>query len=147
MSKRIERAFKKLSKAKRPDLEGMTSRMVERLEQGTKADGGKLRWDLMPFEALGEITKVMTFGAVKYEDRNWEKGILYGRVYAALMRHLEAWWNARLWRASGNDPETGLSHLAHAGCCLLFLLTYELRGMKKFDDRPQWMFGAKRGRR
>lgn len=95
-----------------------------------KHDGGKLRYDLLPPEALEEITKVMTLGARKYSDRNWEKGLSWGRVYAACMRHLWAWW-----RGEDKDPETGLSHLAHAGCCIFFLNTYEVRGMRKFDDR------------
>ena len=34
-----------------------------------------------------------------------------------------------------NDPETKLSHLAHAGCCVMFLLTYTLLKKTKFDDR------------
>lgn len=98
---------------------------------GVKFDEGKLRYDLVPIEALREITRVLTFGANKYTDRNWEKGINYGRCYAAAMRHLTAWWDGE-----DKDPETGISHLAHAGCCIYFLLTYEQRGMNEFDNRP-----------
>jgi hypothetical protein len=103
------------------------------LTEGTKDDDGKLRYDLVPVEALEEITKVLTFGIKKYEPRNWEKGLTYGRVYAALERHMKKWW-----KSPGElDKDTGLSHLAHAGCCIFFLLTYEERGMgKEFDDRP-----------
>lgn len=101
------------------------------IEQGLKYDGDKLRYDLVPPEALEEIVKILTFGAQKYTDRNWEKGINYGRVYGALMRHLQAFW-----RGEDVDPESGLSHLSHAGCCLFFLLTYDRRGMVEFDDRP-----------
>lgn len=104
--------------------------MAVMLEPGTKLDTGKIRYDLVPPEALEEITKVLTFGAKKYADRNWEGGIAYGRVFGALMRHLWAWW-----KNSGPDAETGLSHLAHAGCCIFFLLTYEQRKMTSFDDR------------
>jgi hypothetical protein len=42
------------------------------------------------------------------------------RYFAALMRHLTAWWDGE--RA---DPESGLHHLAHAGCCLLFLIWFD----------------------
>lgn len=100
-------------------------------KQGRKDDADKVRWDLLPGDALAEIAKVLTFGADKYGDRNWEQGIQYGRVFAASMRHLWDWF-----RGEDNDPETGLSHLAHAGCCVLFLLAYVLRGKTDHDDRP-----------
>src|SRR5690349_11543974 len=99
------------------------------LTVGTKFDQGKLRWDLVPPE-FEEVVKVLTYGASKYADRNWELGIQYGRLVAATLRHLWAWV-----RGERNDPETGIHHLAHAGCDILFLLTYELRGMLEFDDR------------
>ena len=103
------------------------------LKEGIKKDEGKDRWELLPVNAVRQIVKVFTHGAVKYDSRNWEKGIKFGRVYAALQRHLNAWWEGE-----DNDSEFGLSHLAHAGCCLLFLLHYSLfKGKyKEFDDRP-----------
>ena len=100
-------------------------------KQGTKHDSDKLRYDLVPPEALEEVVKVLTFGAGKYTDRNWEKGINYGRVYGALMRHMQAFW-----KGEDKDAESGISHLSHAGCCLFFLLAYEGRRMREFDDRP-----------
>lgn len=108
---------------------GVPLPMIE-LTVGTKYDQGKLRWDLMPPE-IEEVVKVLTYGASKYDDRNWEKGINYGRLIAATLRHLWAWI-----RGERNDPETGLHHLAHANCDILFLLTYEQRGLTDFDDRP-----------
>ena len=62
--------------------------------------------------------------------RNWEKGMDWSRLYAAALRHLTAWW-----RGNDIDHESGLPHLAHALCCINFLLAYELRGMGR-DDRP-----------
>jgi hypothetical protein len=105
------------------------------LEQGVKYDFDKIRLELLPLAALEEIGKVFTFGAKKYEDRNWEKGILYSRVFGALLRHLFLWWCNKT-----RDDETGINHLAHAGCCLLFLLHYEQYPYlyKKFDDRPNY---------
>ena len=45
-----------------------------------------------------------------------------------MLRHIFAW-------ASGErvDAESGLSHLAHAGANVLFLLTYELKGIGNDD--------------
>ena len=98
--------------------------------KGTKFDGEKIMLQLLPPEALFAIGAVLTRGAEKYGSHNWEKGIEYSRVFGALQRHLWAYW-----RGEDVDPETGLSHLAHAGCCVMFLLTYEARGMKELDDR------------
>lgn len=101
------------------------------LSEGTKFDGEKsIRPELVPPEALVSLGTVLAFGAKKYEDRNWEKGMSWGRVYGALQRHLNAWWSGEQ-----TDPETGYSHLWHANCCLNFLVAYEARGIGK-DDRP-----------
>lgn len=101
------------------------------LSVGTKYDQGKDPWHLMPTDALRAIVKVLAFGAQKYQERNWEKGMSWSRVYSALLRHLHAWYEGEK-----KDPETGYSHLAHAGCCVLFLIAYEIRGVGT-DDRPQ----------
>ena len=96
---------------------------------GTKHDQGKLRYDLIPPIALEQVVEVLTFGANKYRANDWRKGFEYSRLFAATLRHLFAWW-----KRSGTDPETGLSHLAHAACCLLFLLESEELELGK-DDR------------
>lgn len=98
--------------------------------EGRKDDSGKNRVDLLPVDALEEVSKVLTFGARKYADRNWEKGMAWSRVYGACIRHLWAFW-----RGEETDPESGLSHLAHAMCCVMFLLSYRLRSTPG-DDRP-----------
>lgn len=99
-------------------------------EVGTKYDGGKDPWYLLPWDALKAIVLILAFGANKYGERNWEKGMDWSRLYGALMRHMTAWWGKE-----AVDPETGKSHLWHAGCCILFLIAYELRN-KGNDDRP-----------
>ncbi len=106
------------------------------LVEGTKHDGEKPRWDLVDYEALAGMVAVLTFGATKYEDRNWEKGIKFGRVFGACMRHLTEWWVSKMLGKDGIDPETGLSALDHAACCIHFLSSYEKRKMVDFDDRP-----------
>lgn len=91
---------------------------------GVKYDAGKTRLEILPFEALEEIAKVMELGAVKYGSHNWLKGMQWSKLAGAALRHLFAWITSE-----DNDPETGLSHLSHAGCCVLFLITYEKRGI------------------
>jgi len=106
------------------------------LKTGEKKDEGKPRWELLPLDALEEIARVLTFGAKKYEARNWERGIAYGRVIGAAFRHLTKFWMAKLRGESAIDPETNCHHLSEAACEILFALAYELRGMTQFDDRP-----------
>lgn len=89
----------------------------------------KPRFDLVPWPAIEEIAQVLTFGAAKYSDNNWARGARWGRYFAALCRHIFAWW-----RGEDKDPETGYSHLAHAGCCLVFLMSYQRNGWGT-DDR------------
>ena len=98
--------------------------------EGKKFDGDKDPWHLVPWEAMKALVLVLRFGAGKYGERNWEKGMAWSRCFAALHRHLFAWWTKE-----GPDPETGYSHLWHALCCVVFLITYELRGIGT-DDRP-----------
>lgn len=97
---------------------------------GNKYDAGKLPLHLLPTDALEAITEILDFGAKKYAPRNWEKGLDWSRVYRATLGHLFKWW-----AGAGPDEETGKSHLWHAGCCILFLIAYELRSVGK-DDRP-----------
>lgn len=96
---------------------------------GRKNDGGKLRIDLIPPEVEFALAKILTYGAKEYEDRNWEKGIKYGRVYAALRRHLLTWI-----RGEKIDKESHMPHLWHALTNLAFLLTYDERRMQEWDD-------------
>lgn len=92
--------------------------------EGFKADAGKPDWTLLPWEPLGEVVEVLTLGAQKYARDNWQKVPDAERRYgAALLRHVVA----RL-RGERLDPETGKPHLAHAGCCLLFLAWFDRKG-------------------
>ena len=85
---------------------------------GRKFDGGKLQYGLLPPLALRETVKVLTFGAEKYEPDNWRKvpdG--HRRYFDAAQRHLWAYKEGEK-----IDPESGVNHLAHAICCLFFML-------------------------
>jgi len=97
---------------------------------GWKDDDKKVRLDLIPHELTIGLGHVLTFGAHKYGNRNWEAGMRWGRVYAALQRHLTMFWSGE-----ANDPETGMPHLAHAAACIAFLMAYENRKIGE-DDRP-----------
>lgn len=100
------------------------------MTEGRKDDGDKLPWHLIPFDAVRCVVRVLKFGAGKYAPRNWELGMDWERPFAACIRHLSSWWERE-----PCDPETGYSHLWHAGCCIVFLIAYELRGIGN-DTRP-----------
>lgn len=107
--------------------------------EGRKDDTDKNRLELVPPELALAVGAVLTFGARKYGDRNWERGMSWGRIFGALMRHLWAWWGGkgpttRSFLLGELDDETGLSHLWHAGCCIGFLIAYEERNIGT-DDR------------
>ena len=106
---------------------------------GLKFDDQKIPLDLWSADALEETAKVLSNGAEKYYPYNWANGLSYRRVFSALLRHLWAWW-----RGEDNDPEWGLNHLAHAMCCLMFLLHYEMnKSYNEFDDRPKEYYDPK----
>lgn len=96
-----------------------------------KADTGKPDVTLIPYEAVEEIAKVLEFGAKKYARDNWKAGtgFKYTRIIASLLRHIYAYL-----RGEDNDPESGLSHMAHAGCNVMFLLYYEKYKAKYSND-------------
>ena len=98
---------------------------------GVKFDQGKIPMHLHPPEPLFAIGEIWDFGQKKYSARNWEEGMDWSRPFGALMRHMWAWWGGEK-----KDPETGKSHLWHAGCCIFMLITYEIRGIGT-DDRPR----------
>lgn len=100
--------------------------------EAIKKDGDKIRMELLPPYALEQIAKVFTFGSKKYDSWNYlnGEGLSYSRVYGAALRHLNAWYKGEL-----IDSETGESHLAHAGCCIMMLL--ELEKFKNKDDKPK----------
>ena len=85
-------------------------------EGGLKYDNDKPRMDLLDFDALEGLAKVLTFGAKKYDEHNWRNGISYSRLTAAMLRHLAA-----LQRGEDIDAESGLPHIDHLGCCWMFL--------------------------
>lgn len=108
--------------------------------EGKKFDEGKIRLELLAGEFLFGVATILTFGAVKYDAWNWSKGMKWSRVFGALMRHMWAWYMGRgptfhNFAFGDLDDETKCSHLWHAGCCLMFLITYEMRGVGE-DDRP-----------
>ena len=100
-------------------------------ELGRKFDTEKPKAYLLPPKALMEVSRVLTIGAEKYDEENWRKlDNLQNRYTGAALRHLFAHMDGETL-----DPETNLSHLAHALCCLLFKLEIEIEQTEK--ERPR----------
>ena len=103
------------------------------MSEGIKYDSAKPRMNLLPPKAIMEVAKVLTFGAEKYDAENWRKlDDLQNRYTAGALRHIFAHMDGEQL-----DPETNLSHLAHALCCLLFKLEIELENAKIEEEKPR----------
>jgi hypothetical protein len=95
-----------------------------------KNDSAKNPLHLLPTVALESVGEVLAFGAKKYTEYGWRTVDKRSRYYSAVIRHLFAWW-----RGENLDPESGLPHLSHAACSVLFLLEANLSNLGA-DDRP-----------
>ena len=97
-------------------------------EQGRKDDSAKIRYSLLPVGTVNQVVQVLEYGASdKYEIDNWQKvPSARTRYYDAAMRHIDAWWNGELLDLDKGDQKgSHLPHLAHAICCLMFLMWFD----------------------
>ena len=91
---------------------------------GVKADQGKIDYTYLLKDlplSVEEVTKVLMYGAKKYTRSNYSL-IESERYEAAFFRHAMAYL-----QGEQLDPETGYHHLAHATCCLMFLIEREVK--------------------
>ena len=98
---------------------------------GKRYNQGKLRYDLIEPHALEDFVQVLTDGAVKYEPRNWQKGLSWTSVLASLKRHIAA-----IEKGEDYDKESGRLHIAHAACNVHFLNAFYYT-FPQGDDRPK----------
>lgn len=99
-------------------------------QKGTK----QARFDLIPWDFIWELALLYGKGAEKYADRNWERGYEASKSFAALQRHLIAWFQT----GEEIDPELGVSHLAAVAfhAAQLYRIS-EGHYREEFDDRPK----------
>lgn len=107
---------------------------IRKTATALKFDENKLDWSLVPWDSIEEILKVLEFGKNKYAAWNFcaNGGLDHQRVLNAAFRHLIAYQ-----KGEDIDPETGLSHISHLGCNVLFLLHF-INNPEKYtkDNRP-----------
>lgn len=96
-----------------------------------KKDAGKLRWSLLPVDALEETIRVLEFGAIKYGPNQWRElpEFEWTRILDALERHLN-----KLKRGIDRDDESGLLEAGHLACNALFILEMMIHKLGK-DNR------------
>jgi hypothetical protein len=83
--------------------------------EGKKYDEGKTRFDLLPRAVLEGVARVMTFGAKRYGDYNWQH-VELPRYLSAMERHL-------MKALSGEhiDADSGEHHAYHFCCNAVFI--------------------------
>lgn len=114
--------------------EQLNFKLIQKSEdaaKGVKYDSDKPEASLLPKGVLTSVIKVLGFGSKKYSKDNWQKVDNHKeRYYNAAQRHITQWWEGEKY-----DKETGENHLAHAICCLMFMLWFDNQEDKKEDNK------------
>lgn len=116
----------------------MTEQRITNSQTGGEKGQKLARFDLVPVGPLTQLAEHYGRGAEKYEDRNWEKGIDWSLNYAALIRHVTAWW-----AGEDLDEDTGSTHMAAVAWHAFALMEYA-HTHPELDNRPrkddgQWL--------
>lgn len=90
---------------------------------------GKLQWSLVDYESLKPMVRVLMMGAKKYAPHNWKKGLPITEIFDSLQRHLIAFMSGE-----NDDPESGISHLGHIMCNVMFM-QHMMLNKPELDDR------------
>lgn len=90
------------------------------MSKGSRFNEGKLRWSLVHFKSLEPFVRVLEFGATKYGDYNWQKGLNKKEILESMMRHLTALFDGEKY-----DKESGLHHIGHIICNGMFYIFFE----------------------
>lgn len=97
---------------------------------GVKYDTDKLRYDLLDWDFIDEVVRVLMAGAAEYGEYSWRK-VKNGRL---------RYWNAlgRHWRKARKeliDPQHGTAHLAHVAANAMFIYYFLRTGTGKTAKR------------
>jgi hypothetical protein len=120
---------------------GLMSEEVRSVSSTGGEKGVKLeRYDLIPVGPLQELARLYGNGALKYDDRNWERGYEWGKSYAALQRHANAFWGGEDFDSHQPDCDpgctthTGAHHMAAAAWHCFVLIEFATTH-PEFDNR------------
>lgn len=98
-------------------------------EKALRYNQEKLKWTLIDFDSLEDMTRVLEFGSKKYSAHNWKQGLPTTEIVESMMRHLHAYL-----RGENIDPESSLPHTGHILCNAMFL-AYMEKYKPEFDSR------------
>lgn len=100
------------------------------MKLGERKNEGKLKWALVSFKALEPMVRVLMFGAAKYDNHNWKKGLKWTEIQESMQRHMTAFFE----EGQDTDKESKLYHVGHILCNAMFL-SYMFLFRKDLDDR------------
>lgn len=116
--------------------------MENKLKSGwNKSETGAMREAIgvpyfrqLPLEALAAGAAALEYGAKKYDNRNWEKGLPYQQMIDSLKRHIEDFERGRDY----DDAEggSGLPHVALIMSSAMMLTASVIRGIGQDDRLP-----------
>ena len=96
---------------------------------GMRFNSGKLPIELVPTSAMYALADVLEYGATKYDDHNWRRGMKWSIPYSCAMRHLLKWFEGE-----ERDEESGKEHLSHVMANIAMLIEFKST-CKELDDR------------
>ncbi len=111
-------------------MDGIGEVTSTRRGSGARYNTGKTPFRFIPLDALEDAARVFEYGAEKYADWNWAKGMDWSVPYECALRHLDAWY-----RGEDIDAESGLPHIGHIMCNMI-MLAHFAKYYKEGDDRP-----------
>jgi hypothetical protein len=108
----------------------MTKEEIKASPVGLRFNTGKLQWGQMHYGAMEPMIRVLAYGAEKYDDRNWQKGLVPREVLECLQRHLAA-----LMDGETHDKESGLPHIGHVMANAMFYSYFTEVAPEKARDK------------
>lgn len=86
----------------------------------------------VPLEAIAAGAAALEYGAQKYDERNWEKGLPWQQMIDSLKRHIDDFERRRDYDDGPNG--SGLPHISLIMSSAMMLATSVIRGIGE-DDR------------
>lgn len=99
----------------------LTKEEIKNSPVGIRFNKNKLRWGLVHYKSLEPLVRVLMFGADKYDDDNWKKGMKKKEILESLQRHL-----AELIDGQTHDEESKMHHIGHILANAMFYSYFDL---------------------
>lgn len=100
-------------------------------DEGSHFDSNKVRLDLVPEEFVWGAGRGLTYGAFKYGENNFKKGIKWSKLIGSAKRHL-----GRFCGREEIDAESGLLHIDLL-LSSLAMLRWMVANRPDLDDRHE----------